>query len=104
MLTFACRERLEAAGATVVGPVRSTRLLLDAMMEWDLDGAIIDMEIDDETLLSASLVLESAKVPFLFASRAKSSYGGYSMSGDSAELGDIADALFGPPGASSTLH
>jgi len=86
MLTFACRQRLQAAGATVLGSVRSTRRLLDALLEWDVDAAIVDVEIDDQTLLNVSIVLENAKVPFVFANRAKSNDRGYSVSGDSAEL------------------
>lgn len=86
MLTFACRQRLRAAGATVLGSVRSTRRLLDALLEWDVDAAIVDVEIDDQTLLNVSIALESANVPFVFANRAKSNDRGYSVSGDSAEL------------------
>lgn len=104
LLTFACRQRLRAAGATVLGSVRSTRRLLDALLEWDVDAAIVDVEIDDQTLLNVSIALESANVPFVFANRAKSNDRGYSVSGDSAELREIADALFGPPGTSTTLH
>lgn len=104
LLTSASRDRLSAAGATVLGPVRSTRGLLDALMEGDVDAAILDLEIDDETLLSASIILENANVPFVVASRARSKYGGYSMSDDSDALREIADALFGKPGTSSTLH
>lgn len=104
MLTFACRQRLRAAEATVLGSVRSTRRLLDALLEWDVDAAIVDVEIDDQTLLNVSIALESANVPFVFANRAKSNDRGYSVSGDSAELREIADALFGPPGTSTTLH
>lgn len=104
MLTFACRQRLQAAGATVLGSVRSTRCLLDALLEWDVDAAIVDVEIDDQTLLNVSIALENAKVPFVFANRAKSNDRGYSVSSDSAELREIADPLFGPPGTLSTLH
>lgn len=104
MLTSACRDRILAAGATVLGPVRSTRAVLDALMEGDVDAAIVDVEIDDQTLLSVSVILDNANVPFVFASRVKSNYGGYCISGDSAELRKIADALFGPPGTSATLH
>ncbi|MEJ1177128.1 hypothetical protein WA845_23010 [Agrobacterium sp. CMT1] len=104
MLTEACRERMTAAGATVGLPLRSARDVLDAMMEADVDAAIIDIGVDDDTLLSVSIILESANVPFLFASRAKGNSGGYEVSGDIVELRKIADALFGPPGTSSTLH
>lgn len=104
MLTSACRERIVAAGATVGPPLRSARDVLDALMEGRVDGAIVDVEIDTETLLSVSIILENADVPFLFASRAKASFDGYYLGGDIAELRKIADALFGPPGTSSTLH
>jgi hypothetical protein len=104
MLTAACRDRLVNAGATLIGPIRSPADVLDALMEGGVDAAILDVGADDETLVSASIILEGADVPFVFASRAKSSQGGYSMSGDSAALREIADALFGPAGTSSTLH
>lgn len=104
LLTSVCRQRLEAAGTTVVGPVRSIRRVLEALVEGNVDAAILDLEIDDETLLSASIILDNADVPFVVASRAKSKYGGYSMDGDSEALREIADALFGKPGTSSTLH
>lgn len=104
LLTSVCRQRLEAAGATVVGPVRSTRCVLEALIDGNVDAAIVDIEVDDQTLLFAASTLENANVPFVFASRSNSYYGGYSMSGDSAQLTEIADALFGSPGTSSTLH
>ncbi|OAI83072.1 histidine kinase [Rhizobium sp. GHKF11] len=104
MLTEACRERMTATGATVGVPLRSARDVLDATMEGDVDAAIIDIGVDDDTLLSVSSILESANVPFLFASRAKGNSGGYEVSGDIVELRKIAEALFGPPGTSSTLH
>lgn len=61
MLTSACRDRLTAAGATVVGPVRSVREVLDALMEKDIDAAIVDIEVDDETLVSLSLCSKMRK-------------------------------------------
>ncbi|CDI12278.1 hypothetical protein [Agrobacterium pusense] len=102
--TFACRQRLQAAAAIVLSAVRSTRCVLGPSLEWDVDAAIVDVEIDDQTLLNVSIALENAKVPFVFANRAKSNDRGYSVSRDSAELREIADALFGPPGTLSTLH
>ncbi|GEM_PF-634460 len=104
MLTAACRDRLVNAGATLIGPLRSPEDILDALVEGGVDGAILDVGADDETLVSAFIILERANVPFVFASRAKSDRGGFSMSGGRQALREIADALFGPPGASFTLH
>lgn len=104
VLTSACRERLTAAGATVVGPVRSVRAVLDTLMEENVDAAIVDIEVDDETMMSVSLVLENAEVPFVFASRLPPIQGGYTLNGETSELRKIGDALFGKPGTSSTLH
>ncbi|WP_282456024.1 hypothetical protein [Agrobacterium sp. InxBP2] len=104
LLTSVCRQRLEAAGSTVVGPVQSIRRVLEALTEGNVDAAIVDIEVDDQTLLFAASILENANVPFVFASRTNSHHGGYSMSGDSVELREIADALFGPPGTLATLH
>lgn len=75
-----------------------------SVLEWDVDTTIVDVDIHDQTLLNVSIALENVKMPFVFANRAKSNDRGYSVSGDSAELREIADALFGPPGTLSTLH
>lgn len=104
MLTAACRVRLVNAGATLIGPLRSSEHILDALMDGGVDGAILDVGADDETLVLGAIILEGANVPFVFASRGHSSWGGFSMTDDNAALRKIADALFGPPGRSSTLH
>lgn len=104
MLTSAVRERIVAAGAVVGSPLRSSDDVLNALMEGEVDGAIVDVAIDTETLLPLSTILENADVPFIFASRTKLRSGGYSLSSDTMELQKIAYALFGPPGSSSTLH
>lgn len=104
MLTSACRDRLTAAGATVVGPVRSVGEALDALMEEDIDAAIVDIEVDDETMISVARVLDGAKVPFVFASRVAPIQGGYTLSDLVSDLREIGDALFGEPGTSTTLH
>lgn len=104
MLTSACRSLMADAGALVGPSVRSTGEVLDALMEGGVDAVIVDIEIDNETLLSLSAILEEAAVPFIFASRARTSRGGYCMNGDVGELRKAADALFGVPGISSTLY
>lgn len=104
MLTSACRSLMADAGAIVGPAVRSTGEVLDALMEGGVDAVIVDIEIDNETLLSLAAILEEAAIPFIFASRARTSRGGYCMNGDVGELRKAADALFGVPGISSTLH
>jgi hypothetical protein len=104
MLTSACRSLMVGAGAIVGPAVRSTGEVLDVLMEGGVDAVIVDIEIDNETLLSLAAILEEAAVPFIFASRARSDRGGYCMNGDVGELRKAADALFGVPGISTTLH
>jgi len=70
--TFACRQRLQAAAAIVLSSVRSIRYVLSPLLEWDVDTAIVDVDIHDQTLLNVSIVLENVKMPSVFANRAKS--------------------------------
>ncbi|QCL98035.1 hypothetical protein CFBP7129_27755 (plasmid) [Agrobacterium tumefaciens] len=104
LLTVRCREQITAAGATVVGPVSSVRTVLQALQSGDVDAAIIDVEVDDETMVHLATLLDAMKLPFVFASAAKANWHGYILSGERLHLRKIADALFGSPGPSSTLH
>lgn len=104
LLTMRCRAQIAAAGATIVGPVSSVGTVLQTLQSGDVDAAIIDVEVDDETLVHLATLLDAMKVPFVFASVAKSNWQGYILSDDGLHLRKIADALFGSPGKSSTLH
>lgn len=104
LLTAECREQIFAAGATVVGPISSVRHVLQTLENEDVDGAIIDVEVDEETLMHLAVLLEAMGVPFVFASALRANSRGYVLNDDRKQLRKIADALFGAPGPSSTLH
>jgi hypothetical protein len=103
-LTLECREQIIAAGATIAGPASSMLQVLKLVDAGDIDAAIIDVEADPETMMHLSLLLDKMEVPFVFASFAETRSGGYVLSDDEKQLRMIADALFGAPGPSSTLH
>ncbi|WP_262622884.1 hypothetical protein [Agrobacterium pusense] len=103
-LTMACHAQLIAAGAIIAGPATSLEQVLNLLEAGAADGAIIDVEVDAEMMLHLGLLLESMATPFVFASFTKVNPDGYALSGDTKHLRKIADALFGPPGTSSTLH
>ncbi|MGP4666743.1 hypothetical protein [Agrobacterium pusense] len=98
------RAQIIRAGAIIVGPVSSMVQVLKLMGEGDIDAAIIDVDADPETLMHIALLLDTAGVPFVFASFLRIESDGYVFSEDREQLRDIADALFGPPGTSFTLH
>lgn len=104
LLTLECRAQLIAAGATVAGPVSSMLQVLKLVNAGDIDAAIIDVEADPEVMMHLALLLDTMEVPFVFASLCESKSNGYVLSDDRRQLRMIADALFGPPGTSSTLH
>lgn len=104
LLTARCRVQIIAAGATVVGPFSSVRQVLQTLEDGGVDAAIIDAEVDEETMMHLAMLLDAMKVPFVFASVQRADSAGYVLSDDSTQLRKIADALFGRPGPSSTLH
>lgn len=103
-LTAACHAQLTAAGATVAGPVSSVEQVLNLLEAGDVDGAIIDVNVDVEMMLRLAMLLESMATPFVFASFIDVNSEGYAFSGDRKHLRKIADVLFGSPGPASTLH
>ena len=104
VLSAACRAQIAAAGATVVGPVPSLRAVLRTLEAGDADAVIIDINVDVETMLQLTTLFEAMGLPFVFSSAMSANHAGYVLSDDRKQLRKIADALFGPPGASSTLH
>jgi len=75
-----------AVAAIVLSSVRSTRCVLSPLLEWDVDTAIVDVEIHDQTLLNVSIVLENVKMPFVFANRPNRTTAVNSVTDDSAAL------------------
>lgn len=104
LLALECRAQLIAAGATIAGPVSSMLQVLKLVNEGDIDAAIIDVEVDSEAMMHLALLLDTMEVPFVFASFFEGKSNGYVLSDDEKQLRMIADALFGAPGPSSTLH
>ncbi|WP_245482981.1 hypothetical protein [Agrobacterium sp. CNPSo 2736] len=104
LLTLECRAQLIAAGATIVGPASSMLQVLKLVNGGDIDAAIIDVEADPEIMMHLALLLDTMGVPFVFASFFETETIGYVLNDDKRQLRVIADALFGPPGTSSTLH
>lgn len=104
LLTTESHARLRDAGATVVGPISSlceASLLLEV---GDIDAAIVDVELDEATIVHLTTLLEAMALPFVFVSSIKFGPSSYVLSGNTSELRDLADVLFGPPGPRSTLH
>lgn len=62
------RQALEAAGATVLGPVASTgAALAAASAEARIDGAILDVNLGGRTVFAVADQLAERGVPFVFA-------------------------------------
>jgi DNA-binding response OmpR family regulator len=58
----------EEAGVQVVGPAGSTRKALALVSsEFDLDAAVLDVNLGDERVFPVADVLSTAGVPFVFA-------------------------------------
>lgn len=104
LLTLECRAQLIAAGATIAGPVSSMLQVLKLVNAGNIDAAIIDVEVDPEAMMHLAMLLETMEVPFVFASFVGDRGSGYVLNDDKKQLRIIADALFGAPGPSSTLH
>jgi CheY-like chemotaxis protein len=63
----AMRQGLEDAGAIVVGPAASVRDALALLDSETVDGAILDVKLDDEGVFPVADVLRAREIPFLFA-------------------------------------
>lgn len=104
LLTPDCHAQLLGTGATVVGPVSSLSEASRLLEVGDVDAAIVDLALDEPTIVHLATLLEAMALPFVFVSSAGSGSSTYFLSGNKNELRDLADVLFGPPGPGSTLH
>jgi len=101
------RAILVAAGGVVVGPTAMAEDLI-YYLRGDIDGAIVDVELPQETVLYISEVLEARTIPFVFAANASpvrgvTSFGGFLLIADIIQLNKIAAALF-DNSSPKTLH
>lgn len=95
------RRALERAGATVIGPAPSVDIGLALIDEHVIEGAILDIRLDGETVFPIAERLQGIGIPFVFATAYLGSdipqrYGGYYLAGKPNALDDIATALFNP--------
>lgn len=63
----AMRRGLEASGARVIGPAASVEDALDLLAAETVDGAVLDVNLDDESVFPVAQALTAKRVPFLFA-------------------------------------
>lgn len=68
------RQVLDAAGCDVVGPITSSRDALSIARTDRIDGALLDVRLNDDTCFPAALELEGRNIPFAFVT-------GYSADG-----------------------
>ncbi|MBW9091685.1 hypothetical protein JNB91_28235 [Rhizobium wenxiniae] len=92
------RAMFVAAGGRIVGPTAMAEDLI-YYLRGDIDGAIVDVELPQETVLYISEVLEARAIPFVFAANASPmrdvpSFGGFLLVADTIQLNKIAAALF----------
>ncbi|MFP3546706.1 response regulator [Rhizobium sp. SIMBA_035] len=94
------RRTLEGAGASVVGPAPSVEAGMALIDTHAIDGAILDIRLDGETVFPIAERLQLLGIPFVFATayvrnQVPDRYSGYHLCEKPAELGAIAVALFG---------
>lgn len=99
MVADAVRLALEQAGAVIVGPASSVEISLALLDIARIDGAVLDIRIEGDTVFPLAERLQDAKIPFVFAiSHAGAGlppgYGGYQLSESPTVLVEIAKALF----------
>ncbi len=93
------RQLLQSNGAVVVGPAPSVEVGLLLIDSEKIDGAILDIRLQGETVFAIAERLQSLGIPFVFAtayleSNVPEQYGGYLLCEKPTELGAIAAALF----------
>ena len=96
------RRALEKAGAVVVGPAPSVEIGMHLIDDNNVDGAILDIRLDGETVFPIAERLQDLGIPFVFATAYMQAdiperYGGYYLCEKPAELSAIAEALFAAP-------
>jgi CheY-like chemotaxis protein len=100
------RRKLETLGAIVVGPTGNVRQALHLIEDSVVHCAILDIHLDGELVFPVAEKLEMSNIPFVFAtgydpSIVPARFSGFVLCEKPTELEYIAQALFGPPPAST---
>jgi CheY-like chemotaxis protein len=95
------RHLLEQAGAVVLGPVPSIEAGMSLIDQHSIDGAILDIRLEGETVFPIADRLQQQDIPFVFATAHLDAdiperFGGYLLTGKPGELDAIAKGLFLP--------
>lgn len=95
------RRELAKYETFIVGPVASVDLALDLLKTRKVDAAILDINLDGETVYPLADVLSKLGIRFVFATGYDTSampekYRGFVLCEKPTELGYIAVALFAP--------
>ncbi|WP_161992880.1 response regulator [Aureimonas leprariae] len=99
-LAMAMAQQLEDAGATVVGPAPDLEEAMETVRTERIDGALLDVGLDEMRSFPVADVLKARRVPFVFASafgrRAfPNAYADVPNLGKPFDVRDAAKALFG---------
>jgi len=100
------RQKLEHLGAPVVGPAANVEDALLLISSSDIDGAILDVYLGEEFVFPVAEELETADVPFVFATGydaliIPAKFSGFALCEKPTELGKIASVLFGSSGGAA---
>lgn len=92
-------ERLEAAGAAVIGPVATTGEALSLIETERLDGAILDLNLDGDMSFQVADALQARAIPFVLATgygreRIPTRFAGVALCKKQIDPMQIASALF----------
>ncbi|MGP4669591.1 hypothetical protein [Agrobacterium pusense] len=100
------RQQLANAGTRTIGPLDSFPDVQLALGLFRVDGVIIDLRLDDETIIEVAKLLEHFKIEYLFASinAGRIHPDQFVLSSDINDLANIARALFGSSPHAVTIH
>jgi DNA-binding response OmpR family regulator len=66
LLALDLQATLEDAGATVIGPIPSLTKAIKAAREARYDAAILDIDLQGQSVLPAAAIIAGRSIPFLF--------------------------------------
>jgi len=99
-VTEELRQKLDELGALIVGPVTNVGDALARIGEDEVDGAILDLKYDGQTIFPVVEALEASGIPYIFAlapvpADLPAGFTGFVLCTKRNELDHIARALFG---------